>query len=107
MVPLRLTHQNFELVTAEKNKPVLVEFWSEQNESCRPMHKVVNRIAYELEGKAVTARLNVDECPAIAQQFHVDVLPAFAVFRYGKLRSQAVGKLPKDDLIELVLGKSS
>lgn len=107
MVPLRLTHQNFESITTEKSKPVFVEFWSERNESCQAMHKVVNRIGYELEGKAITARLNVDECPAIAQQFHVGALPAFAVFRYGKLRSQAVGIVPKEDLIELILGKSS
>lgn len=107
MVPLRLTHQNFEEITSEKSKPVFVEFWSEQSEACKNMKKIINRIGYELEGKAITARLNVDECPAIAKQFHVTVLPAFAVFRYGKLRSQAVGVIEKDDLIDLILGKTS
>jgi thioredoxin 1 len=45
-------------------------------------------------------KLNVDEAPAVAQQFAVMNIPTILAFEGGELKQRIVGAMPKAKLVE-------
>lgn len=106
LVPLRMTEENFSQIISKTSLPVLIEFWDANDPESVKYQELFNRIAYEMNQKAIVARVHVGECPKLVKQFRVKKLPAFAVYRFGKLRFQAVGKLQKHELLQMLTGKN-
>lgn len=59
---------------------------------------VVERLAREFAGRAVVARLTVDENPRIAQRFGISGIPALYIFKRGKIVERLVGAQPESVL---------
>jgi len=96
-----LTDANFDEVI-NGNQPVLVDFWAEWCGPCKMIGPVVEELAGEYEGKAVIAKLNVDENPGTTVRFGVRSIPTLLVFKGGQVVDKQVGAVPKSVLAQKV-----
>lgn len=96
---IELNAANFEAEVEKSATPVLVDFWATWCGPCMMLGPVVAEIASEREGTLKVGKVNVDECPELAARFGVMSIPAVFLFRNGKVAKQAVGYMPKADLL--------
>src|SRR5262245_52432538 len=100
--PVTLTPENFDKRVLESQQPVLVEFWFEACPPCRTMNPIIRELAEELSGKAVIAKVNVDDYPQLAHRFGIDGFPTFLIFKNGRIVRMLQGPQPKYYLSDLL-----
>lgn len=91
--PLVLSDSTFAQAIAGPT-PVLVDFWAPWCGPCRMVAPVVEQLAQEFAGRAVVAKLNVDENPQTAGRYRVMSIPTLAIFKQGRLLETLVGAQP-------------
>jgi thioredoxin 1 len=94
---MELTDSNFDQII-KSDKPVLVDFWAEWCGPCKMIGPVVEELASDYEGKAVVAKLNVDENPQVTARFGVRSIPTLLVFKNGQIVDKQIGAVPKSVL---------
>ncbi|GIL24563.1 MAG: thioredoxin-2 [Bacteroidota bacterium] len=94
---IELTDSTFDQAI-NSEKPVLVDFWAEWCGPCKMIGPVVEELAGDYEGKAVVAKLNVDENPQVTARFGVRNIPTLLVFKNGQVVDKQVGAVPKSVL---------
>lgn len=102
MSAIHLTEDNFKSEVLESTQPVLVDFWAPWCSPCKMMGPIVEALTAELEGTAKVAKLDVDECPNLAQTYKVMSIPTFMVFKNGEVANTTMGAMPKEKLIDLL-----
>ena len=60
------------------------------------MAPILEEVAAEKEGKAVNAKVNIDEEMDLAARFGIASIPTMLVFQNGQLVRRAVGLQPKN-----------
>lgn len=96
---LNLSDSNFDSEIAKTNLPVLVDFWAPWCGPCVQLSPVIDEIANERVGKAVVAKVNVDENSALAGKFGVNSIPALLFFKGGQPVGKLVGRQPKTEIL--------
>src|SRR5215217_1236192 len=94
--PITMTDASLgEELARAAGKPVLVDAWAPWCGPCRMIAPVMDQLAAEAGGRYVVGKLNVDENPRTATQFHIDAVPAMLIFKDGQLVDKIVGLQPK------------
>lgn len=99
---VELTDENFDINLKNTDNPVVVDFFAPWCGHCRTQAPIMERLAEELDGKAVVAKLNVDDNRQKAAQFFISGIPAILVFKNGKIVEQKAGVQQLNELKKLV-----
>lgn len=92
--------------TLEKNGLMLVDFWATWCGPCRMLGPVIEELAEEYEGKAVTiGKVDVDESPELAQQYGITGVPTVVFLENGKEFDRKVGAMPIQSYIDVLDSK--
>ena len=97
---------NFDLKSFEaamsEGKLMMVDFWASWCGPCRMIAPVVEDIAKQYEGKALIAKVNVDEEQELAIRNGVMSIPTVIFFKDGKEIARKVGVMPAGAFTEIL-----
>ena len=99
MPAIHLTAENFDSVISS-GQLVFVDFWATWCRPCMMMGPVVEELSTEFEGRAVVAKINVDDegVSDICARFGITNIPNMKLFRNGVEVGNVVGAVPKATL---------
>ena len=101
MSVIHITNANFEEEVLHSDKPVLVDFWASWCGPCRMVGPIMEEIAAERSDIKV-CKVNVDEEPNLAARFQIMSIPTLMVFKGGEIANQALGAMPKAQILALL-----
>lgn len=93
-----VTTASFPAEVLASDVPVIVDFWAPWCAPCKQVSPIVEQIARMREGSYRVVKVNIDEEPALAQQYEVQSIPMIALFRDGRLERAALGAKPRPQL---------
>ena len=102
MAEVVITKDNFEAEVLRSDIPVIVDFWATWCGPCRMIAPTLAEIAEENVGKIKVGKVNVDEQMDLAVQFGITAIPTLIVFKDGQKVNQAMGVMPKEQILDLV-----
>ncbi|MFW3146129.1 MAG: thioredoxin [Thermoplasmatota archaeon] len=81
---------------------VLVDFWAPWCMPCKMVGPILERLAPEYKGRAVIAKLNVDDNKRIAGSLNVQGIPTLIMYKDGKMAKRVTGAIPERGIRELL-----
>jgi thioredoxin 1 len=97
-----VTDADFEKSILQGGKPALVDFWAPWCGPCRIIGPIVAELAPSYQGRAIIAKMNVDDNPIVAQKFGITSIPTLLMFKDGRMVDRMVGALPKGELQKFI-----
>jgi putative thioredoxin len=91
---------NFDAVVLQGSvaTPVLVDFWAPWCAPCRALGPILDKLAAEMAGRFVLAKLDTDRHPDIAGRYGVRGIPDVRLFVDGAVVDGFTGVLPEREL---------
>lgn len=96
--PITLTDYNFDEMTRKYNYMV-VDFWAPWCGPCKMVSPIIDQLAFELGGKVVFGKLNVDENPTVASLFGIQSIPTLMIFKDGTAIDGIMGAASKAQIL--------
>lgn len=78
----------------------LVDFWATWCGPCKMLAPTIEEIASDYKDRAVVGKVDVDDCPDLAQRFGIMSIPTVIVFKDGEIREKLVGYRLKSEFAQ-------
>ena len=82
--------------------PAVVDFWAPWCGPCKMVAPEVAKLAIEVAGRLLVAKVNTEASPSLAQQFGISGIPTFIVFRDGGELARQSGAMSASQLKNFV-----
>ncbi len=82
--------------------PVLVDFWATWCAPCKAIAPVLEALSGELAGKVKIVKVDVTDNQETAAKYGVRNIPTLLMMKNGEVVGQAVGALPKSQLLDFI-----
>jgi thioredoxin 2 len=96
------TDTQFDALTARSSLPVFVDFWAPWCGPCKMVGPEVAKVARDSAARWVTAKLNTEEMPAVAQRLRINAIPLFVLFHHGREVARHAGAMPAPEIRQLI-----
>jgi thioredoxin 1 len=80
----------------------LVDFWAPWCGPCKMQIPILEKVAEAVGDRAVIAKLNVDDAPAVASQYGVRGIPTLILFKDGEEVNRFVGVQQESTLLPAI-----
>ncbi|MHC2991037.1 thioredoxin [Pontibacter sp. HJ8] len=97
-----MAKKSFAELIKSPGMPVLVDFYADWCGPCKTMSPVVEQLAKDFSGKLKVIKINVDKNQAAAQQYRVQGVPTFLLFRNGQVVWKQAGAVPGHQLSQII-----
>ena len=98
MTEVTLTAENFEAEVLQSSVPVFVDFWAPWCGPCKMVGPEVETVANEFAGKAIVAKVNVDDFGRLAEKYSIRGVPTLLLIKDGQEVNRIVGYKPSKDI---------
>jgi thioredoxin 1 len=89
-----------ELISAQV--PVLIDFYTDWNESSIAMHPVIRDVAAALGDKAKVIKIDVDKNKELADALRIKGVPTLMMYKEGQMVWRQSGELDANSIIAIV-----
>jgi thioredoxin 1 len=100
--PVSVKDADFEKVVLQSATPVIVDFWAPWCGPCKMVAPILDKLAKELDGKLVVAKVNTDEDSEWMTKYGIQGIPTMLFIANGKIVHRQVGALPERMLRDIV-----
>ena len=92
--PIHVSDADFEAVILKSEKLAVVDLWADWCGPCHMLAPTIEGLAVEFDGRAIVAKLDVDENPVSASRFNILGIPTVLFIKNGKEIDRIVGVQP-------------
>ena len=82
--------------------PVLLDFFTEWDETSKNMHAVLRDVAAALGDKARVIKIDVDKNKELSEALRVKGLPTLIIYKNGEMKWRQTGQLDANSIINVV-----
>ena len=82
--------------------PVLLDFFSEQDDSSAAMHEVLRDVASALGNKAKVIKIDVNKNKDLSQALRIKSLPTLIIYKFGDMKWRQSGESDATTIISLL-----
>ncbi len=100
--PIHVTDAAFEKTVLQSSLPVIVDFWAPWCGPCKMVAPMLEKLAKEMAGKLIVAKVNTDDNPEWAVRYGVQGIPTMLFIINGKIVHKQVGAIPESFLRSIV-----
>ncbi len=92
--------QNFQekVIQSSFDHLVLVDFWAPWCAPCRMLKPILERIATQMDGDFILAKLNTEDHPDLASQFGIRGIPNVKFFKNGQIVDEFAGVISEEEI---------
>ena len=84
----------FDALISRSKLPVLVDFWAPWCGPCKMVAPEFRKVAQEMAGQFVLAKVNTEEVPSLAARFRITAIPTMVLFENGPEVARQAGAMP-------------
>ncbi|KAJ3708682.1 hypothetical protein LUZ61_012387 [Rhynchospora tenuis] len=96
------TFNSFDELLEQSDKPLLVDFYATWCGPCQFMVPVLEEVGEKLKDKVQVVKIDTEKYVNIANQYEIQALPTFIIFKDGKPCDRFEGALTANQLIQRV-----
>ena len=82
--------------------PVLIDFYAEWCGPCKAIMPVLEKVKEKLGDKARIVKIDVDKFQELAEEYHIQTVPTFIIFKKGESLWRHSGMIPEKELITMI-----
>lgn len=94
-----LSTANFTATLEGTDLPVVIDFWAPWCAPCLTLAPTIDQLAKQTQGRAIVAKVNIDENPNLAQTYGVQSIPTILFIKKGTVLTQLRGVHSIDTLM--------